>query len=94
VIHGTKIVEIRNTSVHKGIAAANLAQEHGADFILAIGDDWTDEDMFKSLPANAHTIKVGLSPSCAKYRLSTPEAVLDFLNGLGECRNLTVSSTY
>lgn len=30
------------------------------DFILGIGDDWTDEYLFQDLPAKAYTIRVGL----------------------------------
>jgi trehalose 6-phosphate synthase/phosphatase len=40
------------------------------DFILAIGDDVTDEDMFSVLPQKSYTIKVGDAPTQAAYRLS------------------------
>ena len=48
------------------------------DFILAIGDDTTDEDMFRALPVSAITVKVGIVSEKAKYNLSSQEEVLPF----------------
>jgi trehalose 6-phosphate synthase/phosphatase len=45
------------------------------DFIMAIGDDFTDEDMFKALPKRAFTIKVGLGKTRARYRVTNTKAV-------------------
>ena len=52
------------------------------DFILAIGDDTTDEDMFKALPKNAATIKVGYVSETARYNLPSQEQVLPLLQTL------------
>ena len=57
------------------------------DFILAIGDDKTDEDMFRqlALEPHAYTIKIGEDASFAKYHLHTPfmvHSLLDSLNNL------------
>ena len=40
------------------------------DFIIALGDDHTDEDIFKALPDDAITVKVGNNLSEAKYYLN------------------------
>ena len=40
------------------------------DFILAIGDDVTDEDIFEVLPGDAYSIKVGFGASRAVYNMS------------------------
>jgi trehalose 6-phosphate synthase/phosphatase len=53
------------------------------DFILAFGDDVTDEDMFSVLNENnQYTIKVGLGNTKAKYNVLGVNNVLSFLNHL------------
>jgi trehalose 6-phosphate synthase/phosphatase len=69
VLEGKKVVEVRSAAISKGTAAAQLAQDLEPDTILAIGDDETDEDMFRALPSQAVTIRVGASISRARYRL-------------------------
>jgi trehalose 6-phosphate synthase/phosphatase len=70
VLEGKKVVEIRNSGVNKGAAASLVAAEAGADFVLAVGDDQTDEDLFRALPADAVSIRVGAPFSHARYRLN------------------------
>jgi len=70
VLEGKKVVEVRNSGVNKGAAAALVALETPADFILAIGDDQTDEDLFRALPSDAVSIRVGAPFSHARYRLN------------------------
>ena len=43
----------------KGTVAMTLVEQKPYDFIVSIGDDTTDEDMFRQLPNWAYTIKVG-----------------------------------
>ena len=69
VLRGNKIVEIRNNEINKGAAVKYFEPDMNYDFILSIGDDWTDEDMFKALPMNAYSVKVGLSKSYSKFNL-------------------------
>lgn len=69
LLPGDKILEIRNIEINKGKAALTLTQNHNYDFIIAFGDDITDEDVFKALPENAITIKVGSNLSAAKFYL-------------------------
>ena len=82
VLEGNKVVEIKNAGVNKGKAALNWVGEREWDFIMAIGDDHTDEDTFKALPEGAHTIKVGLDTSVARYNLLSVEEVRSFLSNL------------
>jgi trehalose 6-phosphate synthase/phosphatase len=64
VIQGAKQLEVKSGDVNKGRAVRRWLRRRPAhDFILAIGDDATDEDMFRALPARAWTIKVGLAAS-------------------------------
>ena len=82
VLEGNKVVEIKNAGVNKGKAALNWVGEQEWEFIMAIGDDHTDEDTFKALPEDAHTIKVGLDKSAARYNMLSVEEVRSFLETL------------
>lgn len=78
---GKKILEVKPHSIHKGIAALNQLQSN-PDFVLSIGDDYTDEDMFTALPATAYTIKVGRGTSAARFRVADVDQVHALLNKL------------
>lgn len=83
VLQGNKVVEIKNSGVDKGFAALYWISKKDFDFVLAIGDDWTDEDMFNSLKdKNAYTIKVEILASSAKYNVYSYRDVTDILKGL------------
>lgn len=71
ILEGNKVIEIKNAAVNKGMAARRFLQDKDYDFILAMGDDWTDEDLFAALPDQARTFKVGLTPSRAKHHLES-----------------------
>ena len=81
VQQGNMILEVRPQNIHKGAATAKQLNEH-TEFILAIGDDFTDEDMFASLPARAYTIKVGRGRTAARYRAKNVSEVLELLKKL------------
>ncbi|WP_316929741.1 hypothetical protein [Sphingobacterium sp. T2] len=49
------------------------------EFIFAIGDDATDEDMFLELPSSSITVKVGSRKSAARYYIDTQEDVLKLI---------------
>ncbi len=78
---GNMILEVRPNNIHKGTAAANRLSEH-TEFILAIGDDHTDEDMFASMPPRAFTVKVGRGRTVARYRAKDVSNVLELLRRL------------
>ncbi|RKY47161.1 MAG: bifunctional alpha,alpha-trehalose-phosphate synthase (UDP-forming)/trehalose-phosphatase [Candidatus Neomarinimicrobiota bacterium] len=84
ILEGNKVVEIKNAEVSKGRAVRKWLEMLGGDFIMAVGDDWTDEDMFKSLPDEAFTIKVGFGTTYARYRVKDFRGVrkllLSFIN--------------
>jgi len=78
LFQGNKILEIKNPIITKG-AVVKKWHSSDYDFILAIGDDYTDEDMFTALPASSHTIKVRTGRTAARYRLANDIDVRDFL---------------
>lgn len=43
---GNKIVEIKSGEFNKGSEALRLMNQSEYDFVMAIGDDTTDEEMF------------------------------------------------
>jgi trehalose 6-phosphate synthase/phosphatase len=59
-----------------------MVEETAAEFVLAIGDDKTDEDMFKALADRAITIKVGTGHSNAKYCIASQQEVIRLLQDL------------
>ncbi len=79
ILPGNKVLEIKSVEVNKGKAALSYLQDKNFDFILAIGDDHTDEDIFTSLPAYATSIKVGSRLTAADYYLKNVEDVRGFL---------------
>jgi trehalose 6-phosphate synthase/phosphatase len=82
VLEGDRVVEIKSALVNKGRAAQQWIADFPADYIVAVGDDWTDEDTFRAMPENALTVKVGSTSSVAKYNLNSPEEVRAFLKQL------------
>ncbi len=71
ILDGNKVVEILTNEIGKGKAVNKLIEQNNYDFILSIGDDATDEEMFESflLNSNAFTIKVGNGVTYAKKKL-------------------------
>jgi trehalose 6-phosphate synthase/phosphatase len=71
VLQGSKVIEVRNAGINKGVAGTHFLSRREYDLILAVGDDWTDEDLFKVIPQrqNNYTLKVGITPSNASYNL-------------------------
>jgi trehalose 6-phosphate synthase/phosphatase len=84
VIDGNKVIEVRNSGVDKGTITSKLLSGGQYDFVMAIGDDKTDEDMFKVLDPSAYTIKIGQGHTLAKYYLADQKEVTKLLNDLVE----------
>jgi trehalose 6-phosphate synthase/phosphatase len=82
ILQGSKVVEVRCGGVNKGNAAARFLAEHNFGFILAVGDDWTDEDLFKILPDTAYSIRVGIRQSYARFNLRSYVDVVELLKEL------------
>jgi trehalose 6-phosphate synthase/phosphatase len=83
ILEGNKVLEVKSGKYDKGQAALALIKNEQFDFILAAGDDKTDEFLFKALPAVAFTIRIGLSPSLAKYNISDFSFLVRLLKELG-----------
>lgn len=96
VKRGQNLVEVKPQGVNKGLVAKRLLstmEEAGMspDFVLCIGDDRSDEDMFEvissSVPsldprAEVFACTVGKKPSKAKYFLDDTAEIVRLLQGL------------
>lgn len=95
VKRGQHIVEVKPQGVSKGVVVESLIatmQGRGKppDFVLCMGDDRSDEDMFESIVANpslqpiaeVFACTVGQKPSMAKYFLDDTTDVIKMLKGL------------
>ena len=83
ILEGHQVIEVKPRGYDKGVAATKLLGTATFDFILAVGDDRTDEDLFGALPPESFTFKIGTSPSLAQYRLKDPSGVWRLLDLLG-----------
>lgn len=79
---GRKILEIKPRNINKGTASLELLAMSPADFIMAIGDDYTDEAMFEVLPEGSFSIKVGHGKSYARYQVPNVNQVLKLLQNI------------
>ncbi|MBN2762516.1 MAG: bifunctional alpha,alpha-trehalose-phosphate synthase (UDP-forming)/trehalose-phosphatase [Bacteroidales bacterium] len=82
ILEGNKVLEVKSGKYDKGQAAKVFMTNEQYDFIMAAGDDKTDEFLFQALPESAFTIKVGLSPSYARYNVSDRTQLLQLLENL------------
>ncbi|KAF5749459.1 alpha alpha-trehalose-phosphate synthase [Tripterygium wilfordii] len=95
---GKEIVEVKPQGVSKGLVVEKLISALNStgkapNFLLCIGDDRSDEEMFEtvynsvtshSLPANAevYACTIGQKPSKAKYFVDDTDEVLKILDSL------------
>jgi trehalose 6-phosphate synthase/phosphatase len=84
IMEGNKVVEVKTGGINKGVAANRYLLNKKFDYIMAMGDDWTDEYLFKELPPEAVTIKVGIKHTNASYKLETVDSVRNFLKVMSE----------
>jgi trehalose 6-phosphate synthase/phosphatase len=84
ILQGHKVVEVKPSSVSKGRAARPwLLGKTKYDFILAIGDDVTDEALFEVVPEDQWSVKVGVpETSQASYYVSSSQDVRNLLKAL------------
>ncbi|TVR74382.1 MAG: bifunctional alpha,alpha-trehalose-phosphate synthase (UDP-forming)/trehalose-phosphatase [Marinilabiliales bacterium] len=87
IMDGDKVIEVKNSGINKGRAAAQQLAKQEYDYIIAIGDDWTDEYTFGAMPGEAITIKVGTKSTRARYYTDSVESVRKLLRDLAGSGN-------
>lgn len=84
VLEGDLFLEITGPGISKSRATMELLAKEHFDFILAIGDHWTDEETFKLLPPWAYSIRVGHKHTQARFNVNSHHEVKLLLQKLGE----------
>lgn len=69
VLPGSCALEVRTMGIGKGVFYTNFLASGEDRFILAMGDDWTDEDLFVVLPPCAYSIKIAPRMSKARFNV-------------------------
>lgn len=86
IMPGSCIVEVQAQGVDKGKAAKRWLAHKTWDFILAAGDDTTDEDLFAALPPHALAIKIGNGNSRARLRMAKPSTLRKLIGDIANQR--------
>jgi trehalose 6-phosphate synthase/phosphatase len=88
VLLGNKVLEVKSSAGNKGSFVKKLLDKEQYDFVLALGDDVTDEDMFAVLnKEHQYAIKVGLTATQARFNVLNVNVVLSFLEYLCVLKN-------
>jgi trehalose 6-phosphate synthase/phosphatase len=74
-------IEVRPSGVGKGVCGQAFAGR-GYDFVLAVGTDATDEELFKVLPPPAYSIRIGVARSYARFSVRSRTQARDLLEAL------------
>jgi trehalose 6-phosphate synthase/phosphatase len=83
VLEGKKVLEVRLRGVSKSLVAQHVREEIGPDaVIVAVGDDRTDEELFRALPPSSITVAVGRGAASATFHLDDFRAVRRVLRSL------------
>jgi trehalose 6-phosphate synthase len=84
---GAEMIEVRHRLDHKGTAVAWVRRTTPDVRVIAIGDDYSDEDMFKSLRADDVGVIVGAErPTAASVWLAGPSEVRALLGYIARAR--------
>jgi trehalose 6-phosphate phosphatase len=81
---GKAVLELAVTDADKGSAVARLREELGAAAVVYLGDDLTDEDVFRRLGPGDVGVKVGEGETAAGHRVADPDGALAALRLLGD----------
>jgi trehalose 6-phosphate synthase/phosphatase len=80
VLLGHKVLEVRAAGVNKGgYVRRRMAGVDESAFVLCVGDDRTDMDMYCALPPSAFSIHLGPAAEGVRYRLDSAGAVRGLL---------------
>jgi trehalose 6-phosphate synthase/phosphatase len=85
-LRGNKIVQIKPVWANKGEVFERLrTAQPEADFLLAVGDDRTDEDLFERIPRGNWTIHVGSGSTKAAFVVPDCRSIVGLLEVFCRC---------
>jgi trehalose 6-phosphate synthase/phosphatase len=84
VVSGHQYVEVKPKGISKGAMVRRILDECHPDFVLCLGDDKSDEEMFRALKDlgaadTTFPCTVGQKPSFARYYVNDYASVLTLL---------------
>lgn len=83
LLRGKDVFEFRSVNTGKGHFVRWLDSILRTDLIVAAGDDLTDEEMFDVInELGGESIKVGEGVTSARWRVDSPQQLLDFIASL------------
>lgn len=78
---GHDVVEMLARTASKGSALTDLMEHTARSPLVYLGDDLTDEDVFKMMNGDGDiSVRVGPGDTAARFRLAGPDAVVEFLD--------------
>jgi len=86
VLEGHGVVEILVREPAKGTAIEALRRSVGADAVVYLGDDVTDDDAFAVLGPDDLAVSIGPTPTGAAFQVASPRAAAEVLTLLAEER--------
>ena len=109
IFHGKGFIEVIAFGIHKGYFVSHILKKQikkgrAPDFIMCVGDDFSDEKMFNYLDkkeneikkyckdVNIYSITVGKKPSKAKYYVNSVKNVKEIINIFVKITEKTSSS--
>ena len=91
VMKGKKVIEVRSVHANKGLFVQHWIKNapFTPDVVIALGDDTTDEDMFRTLEEDSsvtpYCIRIGVEKTHATYLIRDQNKVNLFLDQLKNC---------
>ena len=80
---GHAVLEVRARGVDKGAyVATQLASIDDGDFVMCVGDDRTDLDMYAQMPSHAFVANIGGPAPSARHVLASPQDLRTLLEQL------------
>ncbi len=93
VTAGKAVLEFAVITTDKGEAVDILREQTGADAVVFLGDDVTDEKAFRRLRDGDIGVKVGTGDTAARYRVESPDDVAEALAYLLTARETAFQQT-
>jgi len=72
VLEINTVLEVKQANINKSQAVGQWLADKKWQFVLAAGDDSTDEEVFTQLSASSYSIKVGMGISEARFYVESP----------------------